>query len=288
MVAGRIRLGNPPSHIGPVRPVNGSSAHLKPTYWIRIRPMKNTGIETPATEQAMMMRSAMRPRLTAASVPNASPLGTAISIAPSISSTVGPIVIASSSLTIRFEMIERPRSPRRTRMMYSKNCTAIERSRPSSQPDRRDGLGLGVGTGDDHRGISRHHLQQTKTEEENPEQGGERNQQTMDNLLCHATPTDHEANGQARPLARTFCSASACANVLQSPPWQRRFVRRARALIIRRYWHAPRAASRPFCRTVSACAPLSRTGIMPCRGICARRSHYEGRHNQRAVSPSSR
>ena len=95
--------------------------------------MKNTGIDTPATEHAMMMRSVMRPRLTAASVPSASPIGTASSIAPSISSTVGPMVIASSSLTIRLEMMERPRSPRSTRRMYSKNWIGIDLSRPSSR-----------------------------------------------------------------------------------------------------------------------------------------------------------
>ena len=81
----------------------------------------------------MMTRSLRRPRLTAASVPSARPLGTAISIAPSISSTVGPMVIASSSLTILLEMIERPRSPRSTRMMYSKNWIGIDRSSPSSR-----------------------------------------------------------------------------------------------------------------------------------------------------------
>ena len=45
---------------------------------------------------------------------------------------IGPIVIASSSLTIRLEMMERPRSPRSTRRMYSKNWTGIDLSRPSS------------------------------------------------------------------------------------------------------------------------------------------------------------
>ena len=152
--------------------------------------MKNTGIDTPATEHAMMMRSERRPRLTAASVPSARPIGTAISIAPSISSTVGPMVIASSSLTILLEMMERPRSPRSTRRMYSKNWMGIGSVEAELQADGGDGLGLGVGTGDDHRRIGRHHLQQAKAEEENPEQSGERNQQTMDDLLSHATPTD--------------------------------------------------------------------------------------------------
>ena len=77
--------------------------------------MKNTGMDTPATEIAMIRRSVRLPRLTAASVPRARPSGTAISMAPSISSTVGPMVSASSSLTILLEMIERPRSPRSTR-----------------------------------------------------------------------------------------------------------------------------------------------------------------------------
>ena len=75
------------------------------------------------------------------------------------------------------------------------------------EANRGDGLGLGVGPGDDHRGIRRHHLQQTKTEEENPEQGGERNQQTMDNLLSHATPTDRLGQwGIAPSLTPTLCS----------------------------------------------------------------------------------
>ena len=152
--------------------------------------MKNTGIDTPATEQAMMMRSVMRPRLTAASVPSARPLGTAISIAPSISSTVGPMVmreflahhlvgddgaaeIAAQHAHDVFEELHRDRS--------------VE---AEFLADGGDGLGLGVGPGDDHRRIGRHHLQQAKAKEENPEQSGERNQQTMDNLLSHATPTD--------------------------------------------------------------------------------------------------
>ncbi len=94
--------------------------------------MKNTGMETPATEIAMMRRSMMLPRLTAASVPSPMPIGTAISMPPSMSSIVGPMVSASSSITFLLEMIERPRSPRITRMMYSKNCTGMERSSPSS------------------------------------------------------------------------------------------------------------------------------------------------------------
>ena len=209
--AGRIRLGNPPSHTGPVRPVNGNSAHLKPTYWIRIRPMKNTGIDTPATEQAMMTRSARRPRLTAASVPSARPLGTAISIAPSISSTVGPdghrqflahhpvgndgaAEIAAQHTQDVFEELDRDRS--------------VE---AEFLADRGDGLGLGVGPGDDHRRIGRHDLQQTKTEEENPEQGGERNQQTMDNLLSHATPTDRLGQREAPPPTPTLAVPSLAA-----------------------------------------------------------------------------
>ena len=95
--------------------------------------MKNTGIETPATEIAMMTRSLSRPRRTAAKVPSARPSGTAISMAPSINSTVGPMVSASSSLTILLEMIERPRSPRSTRPMYSANWMGIGRSSPSSR-----------------------------------------------------------------------------------------------------------------------------------------------------------
>ena len=95
--------------------------------------MKNTGMETPATEIAMMTRSLSRPRRTAAKVPSARPSGTAISMAPSINSTVGPMVSASSSLTILLEMIERPRSPRSTRPMYSANWMGIGRSSPSSR-----------------------------------------------------------------------------------------------------------------------------------------------------------
>ena len=174
--------------------------------------MKNTGIDTPATENAMMTRSVRRPRLTAASVPSARPLGTAISIAPTISSTVGPdghrqflahhpvgddraAEIAAQHAQDVFEELDRDRS--------------VE---AEFLADRSDGLGLGVGAGDDHRRIGRHHLQQAKTEEENPEQGGERNQQTMDNLLSHATPTDrlgHEERAAAHADAVHFPLAAA-------------------------------------------------------------------------------
>jgi hypothetical protein len=54
--------------------------------------MKNTGIDTPATESAMITRSSSEPRRTAASVPSTRPSGTASSMAPSISSVVGPTV----------------------------------------------------------------------------------------------------------------------------------------------------------------------------------------------------
>ena len=152
--------------------------------------MKNTGIDTPATEHAMMTRSVRRPRLTAASVPSASPIGTASSIAAQHQldrradghrqflahhpvGNDGAAEIAAQHTQDVFEELDGNRS--------------VE---AEFQADRGDGLGLGVGPGDDHRRIGRHHLQQTKAEEENPEQGGERNQQTMDDLLSHATPTD--------------------------------------------------------------------------------------------------
>jgi hypothetical protein len=41
--------------------VNGSSP-LNPTYWINIRPIKNPGIDTSATEIAMISRSRALPR----------------------------------------------------------------------------------------------------------------------------------------------------------------------------------------------------------------------------------
>ena len=205
-MAGRIRLGNPPSHTGPVRPVNGNNAHLKPTYWIRIRPMKNTGMETPATEQAMMTRSARRPRLTAASVPSASPMGTAISIA------------AQHQLDGRADghrqfLAHHPVGNDRAAEIAAQHPQDVfeeldgDRAVEAKlEADRGDGLGLGVRPGDDHRRIGRHDLQQTKTEEEYPEQGGERNQQTMDNLLSHAMPTDTFGQWEATPLTRTLCS----------------------------------------------------------------------------------
>ena len=59
---------------------------------------------------------------------------------------------------------------------------------PELQPDRGDGFRLGVGACDHHRGIGRHHLQQAKTQEQHPDERGDRYQQTMDNLSCHSTP----------------------------------------------------------------------------------------------------
>jgi len=226
VVAGRIRLGNPPSHTGPVRPVNGSKAHLKPTYWIRIRPMKNTGMETPATEQAMMTRSARRPRFTAASVPKARPLGTAISIAPSISSTVGPMVIASSSLTILLEMIERPRSPRSTRRMYSKNCTGIERSRPSSRRIAAMVSALASGPAMIIAGSAGTTCNRQKQRKRTPSKAGKEISRRW-TICC---PMRRQRTGKAMGNR-----ASARAGVVQSPPWQPRFVRRARLLIMSEY-----------------------------------------------------
>ena len=187
--------------------------------------MKNTGIDTPATEQAMMMRSVRRPRLTAASVPKREtarhrdqhraqhqfdrrPDGHRQFLAHHPVGDDGAAEIAAQHTQDVFEELDRDRS--------------VE---AKFLADRGDGLGLGVGAGDDHRRIGRHDLQQTKTEEENPEQGGERNQQTMDNLLSHATPTDRLGHGKR---------AAAYADVVQSPPWQPRFVRRARRLFIPR------------------------------------------------------
>ena len=218
-MAGRIRLGNPPSHIGPVRPVNGNSAHLKPTYWIRIRPIKNTGMETPATEQAMMMRSVMRPRLTAASVPSASPLGTAISIPPSMSSTVGPMVIASSSLTILLEMIERPRSPRRTRRMYSKNWTGIERSRPSSRRIAAMVSALASGPAMIIAGSAGTTCSRQKQRKRTPSKAG--NEISRRWTIC--CPMRRQRTGEANGSRFAACAANG-----SSLPWQPRFVRRAR------------------------------------------------------------
>jgi hypothetical protein len=106
-----------------VRPVNGSSAQRKPTYWISIRPMKNTGMETPATEIAMMKRSVRLPRLTAAERAERDADRNGDQHRADHQLDVGPMVSASSSITFLLEMIERPRSPRITRRMYSKNCT---------------------------------------------------------------------------------------------------------------------------------------------------------------------
>ena len=122
----------------------------------------------------------------------------AISMPPSISSTVGPMVSASSSLTILLEMIERPRSPCSTRPIYSANWTGIGAVEAELEADRRDGLGLGIGPGDDHRRIGGHHLQETEAQEENPEQRGERDQQAVDNLSSHAPSSDRFGQGGTR------------------------------------------------------------------------------------------
>ena len=102
-------------HSGPPRPWNGSSSILKPTYWISINPNQKIGIDTPATEKAMTIRSVTRPRRTAATVPIRMPSGTAQIRLASISSTVGPTVLASSLTTVELLMIERPRSSCSTR-----------------------------------------------------------------------------------------------------------------------------------------------------------------------------
>ena len=68
------------------------------------------------SDTAMINRSDSRPRRTAARVPRTTPRGTAQIRLASISSMVGPTVLASSLTTAVFEIIERPRSPCSTRL----------------------------------------------------------------------------------------------------------------------------------------------------------------------------
>ena len=115
---------------GPSRPTKGSQRKVRPNSWISSRQMKNTGSDTPATDNAMMARSTSVPRFIAATVPMAMPSGIDQIRQASISSTVGPMAAASSSVTGLLEIIERPKSPASTRSKYIQNCTTKGRSRP--------------------------------------------------------------------------------------------------------------------------------------------------------------
>jgi len=97
-------------------------------------------------------------------------------------------------------------------------------------------------------GSAAHHLQQAKAEEENPEQSGERNQQTMDNLFV---PCD--ANG---PLGQRK-ARSAYADGLQRVRLRERFAVPSLA-----------AALRPTCARfdylpILACTARGVTPILP-------------------------
>src|SRR5207249_11566250 len=80
----------------------------------------------------------------------------------------------------------------------------------------------------------RHYLQEAKAKEQHAEKGGQRNQQTMDNLPCHTPPTDAFGHGAARRRRRR-------PNV--SLPGDRASSD-VRDLFMLEYWHATAVPSR--------------------------------------------
>ena len=123
------------------------------------------------------------------------PIGTANSMPPSISSTVGPMVVRE---LLDHHLVGDDRAAEIAAQHAQDVFDELHGDRPVEpeiQADGRDGLGLGVGPGDDHRRIGRHDLHQAEAQEEDPEQRRERDQQAMDDLPSHALSADRSAKG---------------------------------------------------------------------------------------------
>ena len=140
------------------------------------------------------------------------PIGIANSMPAIISSSVGPMVEAISSITILLEMIERPRSP----CIDAPDVFGeLDDDRPVEtelEADRGDRLGLRVGTGDDRRGIRRHHLHQAKAQEQHAQQRRERDQEPMDDLASHIESVGSD------PRARAAIPCSSASILLLATP----------------------------------------------------------------------
>ncbi len=113
------------------QPATGSQPSQMPNTSVSTGAATNTGIEMPATANAMTIRSAASPRLRAAHIPAGMPSANARSIAarPIARLTGKPPAISSPTVKSR-NLNEGPKSPCSKPRTYRPNCTWIGWSSP--------------------------------------------------------------------------------------------------------------------------------------------------------------